>query len=73
MDRDYCDICGADLEWIDCPVCGGVGGWDCWEEDPINYSPGEDWERCEACDGEGGWLECPCADSLNHRLPSPGV
>lgn len=60
---ESCPICGAELDWIDCEMCGGQGGFDAWEEDPINFWPGEDWVVCEFCKGEGGYLGCPFAET----------
>ena len=52
-----CEVCGADLEWIECWQCLGDGGFDLYEEDPIFYAPG-DRESCDECGGQGGWLGC---------------
>jgi len=60
MIEEYCNICGSNLEWIECWSCGGEGGRG-WEdlqcEDPLWYSP-EDFIECDICEGNGGWLEC---------------
>lgn len=60
-DRQFCPVCGCELEWDGCEVCDGYGflDWeDLQEDDPLWYQPG-DTERCEACRGKGGWLACP--------------
>ena len=62
LETYQCPYCGAELEWVDCEMCGGASGFDAWEEDPINFSPGDEWVPCEFCKGEGGYLECPNAD-----------
>lgn len=45
--------------WLPCHACGGEGGQDAYEDDAINYSPGELWEKCDECRGEGGHHVCP--------------
>lgn len=59
----FCAICGCELEWEDCNLCGGDGELD-WEtlqfEDPLWYQPG-DTEQCDQCEGMGGWWFCPNA------------
>ncbi len=57
-EAECCPVCGAELEWIDCPDCGGDGEIDCYGDDPLWYGPG-DTKRCSECKGVGGWLECP--------------
>jgi len=56
-----CPICGSEnVEWVDCPQCGGNGGFDgddLMEEDPLWYGP-DDYERCDMCHGDGGWWQC---------------
>lgn len=60
-----CLICGCSLEWEDCEYCAGEGWIDEYDDDPINYAPGEEFFQCEMCGGSGGWLECPNAE--NHH------
>lgn len=60
---ETCNVCGSDLEWVDCWECGGEGEHDLHEEDPINFSPGEEYETCRLCRGNTGWLECPNVDN----------
>lgn len=59
----YCELCGAELERVECDQCGGDGEFD-WEtlqdEDPLWYQPG-DTEACTQCDGKGRWWACPNA------------
>ena len=58
-----CEVCGSALEWVDCDLCGGEGGFDgdeLMEQDPLWYGP-DDYERCEQCQGRGGWWWCPNA------------
>jgi hypothetical protein len=51
--------CGAEMEWHECSTIGCEEGFiDEYEDDPINYSPGEEYARCATCDGEGGWWQC---------------
>lgn len=50
--------CGREIEYEDCFDCGGEGGRDLHEEDPIAYAPGE-WSTCETCDGNGTLVYCP--------------
>lgn len=54
----YCTICGGLLEWVDCWQCGGDGEFDLYDEDPLNFSPGEEYENCDVCGGEGGYWDC---------------
>ncbi len=58
-DFETCQVCGFELEWVECWDCGGEGWIDEYEDDAINYSEGEEYRRCSNCSGEGGWLECP--------------
>ena len=52
-------ICGEQMEVEDCPACGGEGYFDCYEEDPINFFPGEMWDKCTECNGKGFLIVCP--------------
>lgn len=49
---------GEDTAWVNCHACFGEGGEDACEDDPINYSPGEEWDTCTECRGRGGWVVC---------------
>lgn len=54
-----CEKCGSgDIEWVDCDECHGEGQHDLYDEDPVNYAEGEEYEQCETCSGKGGWTEC---------------
>ena len=70
-----CRCCSVSREWTDCLECGGEGGFDAYEEDPIWYEPG-DLAPCGLCAGMGGWSRalCSCDDNGKHApsSPSPG-
>lgn len=57
-----CGICGCELERVQCPICGGEGDIDVYDDDPMWYEPC-DTEPCDMCDGMGGWYECPLAEN----------
>lgn len=48
-----CALCQNDLDWEHCDSCGGEGGHDGYEDDPLWYQPG-DIVECGQCNGEGG-------------------
>lgn len=50
--------CGLELEFEDCWQCGGEGGRDLYEEDPLAFAPGE-WASCTECRGVGTIPYCP--------------
>lgn len=57
--EDFCPVkCGCGGERIECWQCGGEGEFDCYDDDPINYAPGEEFEACEICRGSGGYWMC---------------
>ena len=58
-EEQYCEVCGAELEWEECAACGGSGGYDAYEDDM---------ELCGECGGAGGSLFCPNAGDEQHRL-----
>ncbi len=64
----YCSICGSYMHWIDCWQCGGEGEFDAYDEDPINFAPGQEYEPCPECQGAGGYWECA---SLPHEETKP--
>lgn len=66
----YCTVCGGYMDWADCWQCGGDGEFDLYDEDPINFSPGEEYERCNECEGKGGYWECA---SLPHDEDAAGA
>lgn len=77
MDLDYefddreCLKCGhSPTHSRECSQCHGDGGFDCYDEDPINFSPGEQIEPCEVCSESGIEHWCPeCgADQAAMRL-----
>lgn len=51
-----CEKCGAELDWVDCWMCGGDGTYDETETDPLE---GDEFAICPECGGNGGYLECP--------------
>lgn len=58
IDSDpICPDCGAELVWEDCPDFCEDGAYDLYEENPIEYAPGET-APCDTCDGRGGWWYC---------------
>lgn len=50
-----CDVCGSELQWVDCWMCGGDGEYDETETDPLE---GDQFAVCPECYGKGGYLEC---------------
>lgn len=72
MDLDYefddreCSKCGhSPTHSRVCSECHGNGGFDLYDEDPINFSPGEEFETCEVCCGSGIEWWCPeCGTDL---------
>ena len=62
-----CPVCGSDMDWADCDVCGGDGVLDAYEGDPLWYDEG-DTEPCYQCGGTGGWWTC--LNSRNHPQES---
>lgn len=48
---------GDNIGWIQCWNGCDEGWFDDYEEDPIEYEPGEI-SRCPECRGEGGWTVC---------------
>lgn len=53
-----CGRCGNEVEFEECHNCGGEGGRDLYEEDPLSYAP-DDWAECEECRGNGTLPWCP--------------
>lgn len=55
-----CPDCGAETESDLCDVIGCDDGWiDDYDDDPVNYSPGESYEECTNCSGTGIVRWCP--------------
>ncbi|MGZ6360304.1 MAG: hypothetical protein ACXWP0_01315 [Ktedonobacterales bacterium] len=60
-DAIYC-ICGGEMEFEDCPECGGDG---CiYVGDDLEAFT--DYEACTVCAGEGGWLTCLLVGTAQH-------
>ena len=65
-----CLDCGEDMERELCDYCDGTGDVDCYEDDAINYAPGQEYEPCGQCDGDGGWWLCPQRGDERHGAPA---
>jgi predicted amidophosphoribosyltransferase len=50
----HCRSCGEAISWVECGQCGGEGGHDGYEEDPLWYQPGEI-SPYRMCNRAGGW------------------
>ena len=50
--------CDCDMERVDCWACGGEGDFDEYDDDPINYAPGEEFSACNECRGRGFFRLC---------------
>lgn len=62
-----CD-CGSEMEWTECYSLGCDNGFvDEYDDDPINYAPGEEFSKCRVCDGKGGYYVCTTPE----RHPQP--
>lgn len=61
-----CARCGYEAEWSECNACGGEGGHDGYEQDPLWYQPGE-LAPCAQCNGGGGdwWCENSKCETQN--------
>lgn len=69
---EYCPQCGGAIRIQSCETCGGEGELDLYEEDAINFSPGET-EYCEDCSGKGLEEWCPnCGDISEEACPGCG-
>lgn len=60
-EEPVCQICGQYLEWEECWYGCEDGFFDEYDDDPINFAPGEWLRKCEICEGNGGYLVCPNA------------
>lgn len=59
MSRGTCYYCGEDLDFIECPECGGqgfTGEHDCGEDTCACADPQPNVD-CDICHGDGGWYE----------------
>jgi DNA-directed RNA polymerase subunit RPC12/RpoP len=69
---EFCPQCGGAFRIRSCEICDGEGEIDLYEEDAINFSPGET-EYCEACSGTGIDEWCPnCGDVSRETCPTCG-
>ena len=59
-----CATCEQELDWVECEACGGEGEYDCYEEDPMWYGPG-DMKACAQCGGTGGWYWCAACERID--------
>lgn len=60
-DYPVCPICGSgDVGWVDCPQCGGDGGFygDVFGDGSLYFDDRAEWETCHNCHGDGGWWQC---------------
>jgi len=60
-DIPVCPICGSEnVDWIDCPECGGWGVLDDLADDDPALTVPDRWEegQCVICRGAGGWWQC---------------
>lgn len=62
-----CCLCDSECEWEECSSCGGDGGFDGYEEDPLWYHPGE-MAPCPSCNSQGGSYWCPNDDCKNGEI-----
>lgn len=69
-DYPVCDECGLEVEYEDCFNCGGEGGRNLYEDDPLYYSP-DDWEDCSECGGGGTLIWCPDHGRLEFAARRP--
>ena len=56
--EETCPNCGHDCFSRSCSDCGGEGGHDGYEDDPLWYDEG-DIIPCGLCDGQGYFHWCP--------------
>lgn len=64
--------CGLGVDYSDCFDCGGEGGRDLYEEDPLAYGP-DDWAECPTCDGTGTLIWCPTHGRIERTTFRPLV
>ena len=59
-DGCYCPKCGTETNSRTCTAFNCEDGWiDEYEDDAINYLPGEEFRRCAECHGTGIERWCP--------------
>lgn len=67
----YCPKCHTPTDWLRCWNCGGEGGHDGYDEDPLWYDEG-DVIPCGECHGKGGWWRCwDCGQCFEHLGDGP--
>ena len=75
IDDRPCPYCGhPETRWKECDAIGCDEGWvDLYDDDPINYAEGEEYEPCHECHGQGHQWRCPnCgADIWDTDDPDP--
>lgn len=68
FDRSPCPVCGSDdVRTRSCDVIGCEDGQiDEYDDDPINFAPGEEYTTCQECYGFGYLCWCAkCGCDLN--------
>jgi hypothetical protein len=66
---EYCPVCGAYMERVDCWMCHGDGGFhDCGEDTCCCLDKEEITETCEECKGEGGYLVCSALPHTDEQM-----
>lgn len=71
---DFCQQCGAGLDYEECPDCDGEGETEpgyLYEQDPLWYDE-EDTEPCSTCDGAGRWPVCYACRDVARREEEEG-
>ena len=62
--ENICPDCHGFLHRVYCWDCGGAGWFDDYEEDAINFGPGESFTACSNCNGKGFEEWCPNMDCI---------
>ncbi len=65
MNDTYCPICGAPMEWQDCPAYCNEGYTH--DIDADGQHCGEPY-RCGECNGTGGYLECTAVPHTDEQM-----
>ena len=75
IDDRRCPFCGHGYTYRrECNEIGCEDGFiDAYDEDPINFAPGEEYERCPECHGRGYFHWCPACgkDIVDGRDRNP--